>query len=84
MSPAFILPSPSASTLAPRTYALYFALVGVSLAIVGLVLVLIVSFAGLCAGFDAFQSGYCTPCQIMSAIGCVEEGHAGSDAEIHE
>jgi hypothetical protein len=50
VSPAFILP-PSASTLAPRTYALYFALVGVSLAIVGLVLVLIVSFPSLCRRF---------------------------------
>jgi xanthine dehydrogenase YagT iron-sulfur-binding subunit len=33
---------------------------------------------------DAFQCGYCTPGQIMSAIGCVGEGHAGSDAEIRE
>jgi len=33
---------------------------------------------------DAFQCGYCTPGQIMSAIGCVREGHAGSDAEIRE
>jgi xanthine dehydrogenase YagT iron-sulfur-binding subunit len=33
---------------------------------------------------DAFQCGYCTPGQIMSAIGCVQEGHAGSDAEIRE
>jgi len=33
---------------------------------------------------DAFQCGYCTPGQIMSAIGCVNEGHAGSDAEIRE
>jgi len=29
---------------------------------------------------DAFQCGYCTPGQIMSAIGCVKEGHA-SDAD---
>ncbi|SEP71255.1 xanthine dehydrogenase YagT iron-sulfur-binding subunit [Faunimonas pinastri] len=33
---------------------------------------------------DAFQCGYCTPGQILSAIGCVNEGHAGSDAEIRE
>jgi xanthine dehydrogenase YagT iron-sulfur-binding subunit len=33
---------------------------------------------------DAFQCGYCTPGQIMSAIACVTEGHAASDAEIRE
>ncbi|MEH6717244.1 MAG: (2Fe-2S)-binding protein [Aurantimonas endophytica] len=33
---------------------------------------------------DAFQCGYCTPGQILSAIGCVREGHAGSAAEIRE
>jgi xanthine dehydrogenase YagT iron-sulfur-binding subunit len=33
---------------------------------------------------DAFQCGYCTPGQIMSAIGCVAEGHTGSNAEIRE
>lgn len=33
---------------------------------------------------DAFQCGYCTPGQIVSAIGCIEEGHAGSKAEIRE
>jgi xanthine dehydrogenase YagT iron-sulfur-binding subunit len=33
---------------------------------------------------DAFQCGYCTPGQIMSAIACVKEGHAGSDAEVRE
>jgi xanthine dehydrogenase YagT iron-sulfur-binding subunit len=33
---------------------------------------------------DAFQCGYCTPGQIMSAIACVTEGHAGSDDEIRE
>jgi len=33
---------------------------------------------------DAFQCGYCTPGQILSAIGCVQEGHAGSDAAIRE
>ena len=33
---------------------------------------------------DAFQCGYCTPGQIMSAIACINEGHAGSDADIRE
>ena len=33
---------------------------------------------------DGFQCGYCTPGQIMSAVACVREGHAGSDAEIQE
>jgi len=33
---------------------------------------------------DAFQCGYCTPGQIMSAIACVREGHAGSDDDIRE
>ena len=33
---------------------------------------------------DAFQCGYCTPGQIMSAIGCVKEGHAGDDDAIRE
>jgi xanthine dehydrogenase YagT iron-sulfur-binding subunit len=33
---------------------------------------------------DAFQCGYCTPGQIMSAIACVKEGHAGSDGDIRE
>jgi xanthine dehydrogenase YagT iron-sulfur-binding subunit len=33
---------------------------------------------------DAFQCGYCTPGQILSAVACVHEGHAGSDAEIRE
>jgi len=33
---------------------------------------------------DGFQCGFCTPGQIMSAVACVREGHAGSDTEIRE
>jgi xanthine dehydrogenase YagT iron-sulfur-binding subunit len=33
---------------------------------------------------DGFQCGYCTPGQIMSAVACVREGHAHTDAEIQE
>jgi xanthine dehydrogenase YagT iron-sulfur-binding subunit len=33
---------------------------------------------------DAFQCGYCTPGQIMSAIACVREGHAKTDEDIRE
>ena len=33
---------------------------------------------------DAFQCGYCTSGQIMSGLGCIGEGHAGSDEEIRE
>ena len=33
---------------------------------------------------DAFQCGYCTPGQIMSAVALLEEGHASSDADIRE
>ena len=33
---------------------------------------------------DAFQCGYCTPGQILSAIACIDEGHAGDEAEIRE
>ncbi len=33
---------------------------------------------------DAFQCGYCTPGQILSAIACIDEGHAGDAAEIRE
>lgn len=33
---------------------------------------------------DGFQCGYCTPGQIMSAVACVREGHAGSEEDIRE
>ena len=33
---------------------------------------------------DAFQCGFCTPGQIMSAVGCIHEGHASDTAEIRE
>ena len=33
---------------------------------------------------DAFQCGYCTAGQIMSAVACIAEGHAGSEAEVAE
>ncbi len=33
---------------------------------------------------DAFQCGYCTPGQFMSAVACVNEGRASSDNEIRE
>ncbi|WP_024506642.1 (2Fe-2S)-binding protein [Bradyrhizobium sp. ARR65] len=33
---------------------------------------------------DAFQCGYCTPGQIVSAVACVKEGHANSDDDIRE
>jgi xanthine dehydrogenase YagT iron-sulfur-binding subunit len=33
---------------------------------------------------DGFQCGYCTPGQIMSAVGLIAEGHAQTDDEIRE
>jgi len=34
--------------------------------------------------YDAFQCGFCTPGQILSAVALLAEGRAGSDAEIRE
>ena len=36
------------------------------------------------AAHDALQCGYCTPGQIMSAVACIEEGHANTDQDIRE
>jgi xanthine dehydrogenase YagT iron-sulfur-binding subunit len=33
---------------------------------------------------DGFQCGYCTPGQILSAVACVNGGHAASDAQVRE
>lgn len=33
---------------------------------------------------DGFQCGYCTPGQLMSAVACIREDCAGSEAEIQE
>ena len=33
---------------------------------------------------DAMQCGYCTPGQIMSAVACVQEGHATTDDQVRE
>ena len=34
--------------------------------------------------YDAFQCGFCTSGQIVSALACIAEGHATSDDEIRE
>ena len=33
---------------------------------------------------DAFQCGYCTPGQLISAVACIREGHATSAEEVRE
>jgi xanthine dehydrogenase YagT iron-sulfur-binding subunit len=33
---------------------------------------------------DAFQCGFCTPGQVISAIGCIREGHTSDEHEIRE
>jgi xanthine dehydrogenase YagT iron-sulfur-binding subunit len=33
---------------------------------------------------DAFQCGYCTPGQIVSAAACIREGHATTEASVRE
>ena len=33
---------------------------------------------------DAFQCGFCTPGQVISAVACIAEGHTTSDDEIRE
>jgi xanthine dehydrogenase YagT iron-sulfur-binding subunit len=33
---------------------------------------------------DAFQCGFCTPGQVISAVACISEGHATEEREIRE
>ncbi len=33
---------------------------------------------------DGFQCGYCTPGQVLSAVACIAEGHAGDEATVRE
>ncbi len=34
--------------------------------------------------YDAFQCGYCTPGQLLSAVACIEEGHATDEPTVRE
>jgi xanthine dehydrogenase YagT iron-sulfur-binding subunit len=34
--------------------------------------------------YDAFQCGFCTPGQVISAVACIEEGHTTDEHEIRE
>ena len=36
------------------------------------------------AEHDAFQCGYCTPGQIVSAVACIADGHAGDEDTVRE
>jgi xanthine dehydrogenase YagT iron-sulfur-binding subunit len=33
---------------------------------------------------DAFQCGFCTPGQVISAVACIQEGHTADEQEIRE
>src|ERR1700752_5102353 len=33
---------------------------------------------------DAFQCGFCTPGQVISAVACIQEGHTGDEHEIRQ
>ncbi|HEY0817019.1 MAG TPA: (2Fe-2S)-binding protein [Pseudonocardia sp.] len=33
---------------------------------------------------DGYQCGYCTPGQVLSAVACIAEGHAGDEATVRE
>jgi xanthine dehydrogenase YagT iron-sulfur-binding subunit len=33
---------------------------------------------------DAFQCGFCTPGQVISAVACIEEGHTADEHEVRE
>lgn len=36
------------------------------------------------AEYDAFQCGYCTPGQLISAVACIAEGHAKDEDTVRE